>query len=91
MSKKQNPTRHFRRDTKYFFKYRITWNDRRDWYVPCCQCIHFIGEDGSELDGDYSPAWCNKKCTPIKETKAAKRPKCFHGKYFHRVKQRKLK
>ena len=82
MSKKRNPTRHFRRDTKYFFKYRITWNDRRDWVISCCRCIHFIGEDGSEYDGDYSPAWCNKKCKPIRENKTAKRPKCFRGKWF---------
>ena len=82
MSKRRNPTRHFRRDTKYYFKYHITWNDRRDWMIPCCHCIHLIGEDGSELYGDYSPAWCNKKCKPIREIKTAKRPKCFRGKWL---------
>ena len=67
MGKRINPTRHFRRDTKYYFKYRITWNDRRDWTIPCCHCIHFIGEDGSELYGDYSPAWCTKKSKPLED------------------------
>ena len=82
MNKRRNPARHFRRDTKYYFKYRITWKDRRDWTIPCYHCIHFIGEDGSELYGDYSPAWCNKKCKPIRIIKTAKRPKCFRGKWI---------
>lgn len=79
MSKKKNPSLHFRKGKRYFFRYN-PFDMKCDWIIPCYLCTHYRCEAGSIMDVDYSPSWCVKKDKPLDEVKIAKRPKCFRRK-----------
>lgn len=79
MSKKRNPQLHFRRDKRYFCSYGL-FDMKSDWIKPCYSCTHYRCEDGSIMDGDYSPSWCVKKDRQVDDIKTSKRPKCFRRK-----------
>lgn len=79
MRKRRNPSLHFRKNKRYFRHYGL-FDMERDWIRPCYFCTHYRYEDGSVMDGDYSPSWCVKKDKPLDEVKTAKRPKCFRRK-----------
>lgn len=79
MSKKRNQSLHFYRNKRYFCSIGL-FDFREDWVKPCSLCAHYRYADGSELYGDYSPAWCAKKDMPVYAIETSKRPKCFRRK-----------
>lgn len=76
MSKKRNPSKHFRREKRYLCSIGL-FNLKPDWYMQCGCCVHHLPEDGDSMYGDYTPAWCLKKCRELKDIELPKRPKCF--------------
>lgn len=79
MSKKKNPSKHFRREKRYLCSIGL-FNLKYDWCKPCGCCVYLLPGDGDNMWGDYIPSWCLKKDKAIKDIELAKRPKCFRRK-----------